>query len=225
MLNILKTTKIEPWRFLVATLVIIAGDWGVINAQGESFLSLFNFTFLLIAGLISLTILLGWPNLKALFKKMSKGNWKWVFFAIIAEVILTYAFAFVGDILNQSLADNGAVEGLGSLGDLLLSFPFLSLSLIGEELLISTLFILTFVIINKFFTDKQSVIIATLCSLTVFGLSHYGVYDGNLYQCIVVIGLAHIPTIYAWLKTETLWVPIAIHIIYDFLLLALVSVA
>ena len=62
MLNILKTTKIEPWRFLAAILVIIAGDWGAINAQGESFLSLFNFTFLLIAGLISLTILLGWPT-------------------------------------------------------------------------------------------------------------------------------------------------------------------
>ncbi len=221
MLELFKTTKINLWSFLAATGIIALGDWGVMTAQGESVLSLFNFTFLTIAGLLSLTILLGWPGVKKLFKKMSKGDWKWIAFAILAEIILTYGFAFIGDFFKQSLADNAGVEELGSIFDLFISIPFISMSLVGEELFIATLFILVFMIANKFGGEKQTIIIAAIASLAIFGLSHYGVYDGNLYQCIVVIGMAHIPTMYAWLKTETLWVPILIHVIYDVLLLSL----
>lgn len=224
MLNIFKTTKIEPLKILIAVIIIIVGDWGVMTAQGENLLSVFNFTFLAITGLVSLTIVLGRANLKILFRKMSKGDWKWVGLAIIAEIILTYAFAFIGYAFKQSLANNAAVGDSSPL-DVLVSFPFTAISLIGEELLIATLFILVYILFSKTFTEKQTVIIATVASLTIFGLSHYGVYDGNLYQCIVVIGLAHIPAVYAWLKTETLWVPIAIHIIYDFLLIGITSLA
>lgn len=221
MLSTLKRTKINIWQFIIIAGVLGVADWGIMTANGDSVISLFNFTFLAVAALISLTIIFGWPATKRLFSKLRKEDWKWILFAIIADIVLTYLFVFIGSFLKQPIANNSGVEEAFSLIDLVFSLPTLSISLAGEELFIATLFILVYIIAYKFLKEKTTVILAVIISLSLFGLSHYTVYNGNFYQCLVIIGLGHLPTMYAWLKTKTLWVPIIAHILYDVLLLAL----
>ncbi|WP_338962295.1 type II CAAX prenyl endopeptidase Rce1 family protein [Lactococcus garvieae] len=221
MLEIFKTTKTNIWKFIIILCVLAIGDWGIMNGDSDGVISLFNFTFLAISALISLMILLGWSTIKRLFRKLRKEDWKWILFAIVADIILTYVFVFFGSFLKQPLANNSGVDEAFSLIDLVFSLPIMAISLAGEELFIATLFILTFIIANKYLTEKKTIILAVIISLSIFGLSHYTVYNGNIYQCLVIIGLGHIPTMYSWLKTETLWVPIIAHILYDVLLLSL----
>lgn len=223
MLEIIENAKINAWKFILAAGIMALGDWAVMTVR-EGIIGIFNFSFLSITGLSALLILLGWTNVKKLFGKLKKTHWKWILFAIIADFILALFFAHVvGPLFESPIADNSNVEDSSSFIFVLLELPFLFVSLMGEELLIATLFILVFTLVLKFTSTKSAVFIAGIISLLVFGLSHYGVYDGNLYQCLIVIGIGHIPTLYAWLKTETLWVPIFAHVMYDFILMLLIA--
>lgn len=47
---------------------------------------------------------------------------------------------------------------------------------------------------------------------------HFKIYHGNLYQCLVVIGLTRLPFNYAWRKADSLWAGIIAHIIYDWII-------
>ena len=58
MLSTFKRTKINIWKFIIIAGVLGVADWGIMTANGDSVISLFNFTFLAVAALISLTIIL-----------------------------------------------------------------------------------------------------------------------------------------------------------------------
>lgn len=92
------------------------------------------------------------------------------------------------------------------------------MSLVEEEIYIVAIFVLVFLLLFTFMRTKFSIWGASTISLLVFGLSHYSVYDGNLHQCIFIIGLAHATSLYAWLKTQNLLILMLAHLLYDLIL-------
>ncbi|MBO0461076.1 CPBP family intramembrane metalloprotease [Enterococcus sp. DIV1298c] len=220
MFTMFQAVTFNPWRSLLALILLILADWGMMTAN-PVFSGALDWTFLPIGGLLALISLIGWKNTQSLFKKIRKKDWGWIIFVIISGSLLSDIFILIGKLLNQTMAANAGgadwYEGL-SVGGGVLYLSQLSVSLTGEELYIAAIFVLTFLLLSRFMPTKVSILTASTISLLVFGLSHYAVYDGNLYQCIFVIGLAHAPSLYAWLKTQNLWIPMLAHILYDLIL-------
>ncbi|MGM0292329.1 CPBP family glutamic-type intramembrane protease [Enterococcus mundtii] len=224
MFAMFKTVKFNLWRSLLALIILIFADWGMMTSY-PIFSGRLDWTFLPIGGALALIILIGWNNTNTLFKKLNKRDWRWIAFILILGSLLSDIFILTGKLLNQTMAANAGgdnwYEGL-NVGGIILYLSQLSVSLIGEELYIAAIFVLIFLLLSTFMRTKFSIWGASTIYLLVFGLSHYAVYDGNLYQCIFVIGLAHAPSLYAWLKTQNLLIPMLAHILYDLILLFII---
>lgn len=63
------------------------------------------------------------------------------------------------------------------------------------------------VIALKQLNQKQALIVSAIVAMSIFGLTHLSAYAGNVYQCLFIIGHGHLPSMYAFLKSQTLWVP------------------
>ncbi len=111
---------------------------------------------------------------------------------------------------------NGNFSGpmLGRIVDLL----ELTFSLVGEELITAAVAFPLYHLASKKLPAQWAWVVASVVSSLLFGLMHFKIYHGNLYQCLVVIGLTRLPFNYAWRKADSLWAGIIVHIIYDWII-------
>lgn len=155
-------------------------------------------------------------TLKVSMGKMEKGSWKIIFWSIILTFITSFATMALGNLLfHTGFVENSNAVHTGPILARIQHLVLLSISLIGEELITASVAFPLYHLLAKKMSSKQAWIIAGLISAILFGLMHLKIYHGNLYQCIVVIGLTRLPFNYAWRKTNSLWGGIIGHIIYD----------
>ncbi len=71
---------------------------------------------------------------------------------------------------------------------------------------------------------KTGIVVATLVTAPVFGLTHLATY-GSLLQVLLVQGLESIIGMFAYLKTKNMLVSYVAHVVYDFLTLGLAGLS
>ena len=126
-------------------------------------------------------------------------------FAIAMGVILTQ--------LGMKPVANSA--DLGSSTDVL-SIIFLAIQLIGEELFKFAIFIIVMTIAFKFTQNrKASMIAGIIICCVMFGLIHLNAYNGNLIQCLAIIGLGTIINTYPYYKTKNIANSYILHLLID----------
>ena len=106
-------------------------------------------------------------------------------------------------------------------------FPFITdiviklISLLEEELFKVTLLIILMAVIYYFTKDKKiSVWVGVFLNLIIFGLCHLSAYNGNIIQCILVIGLGSFFDLFVYLKTKNIVNSWIVHVMYDYLFTA-----
>jgi len=192
----------------------LLGDFGVFTA----------WSYLTIGGGLSLILLVGYDKTKSFFRQMNKGSWKWIFISIILGYLVSLLFVGIGTLMNTPLAENAGFEEPDTTLPLWIEFLDYSMkfvSLIGEEVITAAIAVIVFYFASKKFDSATSWVISAIISAIIFGLMHYTTYDGNIFQCVFVIGIGRLPFTYAWRKTGSLWGGIWAHVIYDVLLLVL----
>lgn len=107
---------------------------------------------------------------------------------------------------------------MGSTIYYVISLLKITFSLVGEELITAAVAFPVYHFLVKRLPTKWAWVIASVFSAFLFGLMHLKIYHGNLYQCIVVIGLTRLPFNYSWRKADSLRARIIAHIIYDWII-------
>lgn len=135
---------------------------------------------------------------------------------VIVTLILQYVFAFTTAVLLMLLfkikpTANPIIEA--EMG--LKFWIVIIVQLFGEELYKILLFLSSLMIMYKLTKKRKlSIIIATLISLTLFGLLHLTTYD-NLIQSILLIGVASIICMYNYLKSKNILTSYLQHLLFD----------
>lgn len=174
------------------------------------------FVFLFFGGL-SLYLQYGKGALSAAFNTPKRNSWKWVIPIILITLILSFFFSFLGSLLGQSMAENGAL-GTGTTSQKVIRVLWICLSLVGEELITAALTFPFYSLLNKKLSNKQALLLASLIGALLFGMLHFKVYHWNLYQMLFPIGLGRLPLTWLWFKADSLWPAAIAHILYDVIL-------
>jgi membrane protease YdiL (CAAX protease family) len=230
MLDLFENNHLKSKNVLLAIIILIVTSFGVVFPEIlGSFSELFSWTYLALGGGSALALLVGYDKLKLFFRRMVKGSWKWILISIFLGFLVSVLFVLLGSVLNISIAENAGLEGVGEeslpLWIHLIVIITTFFSLAGEEIITAAMAVIVFYYARKRLNAKWSWLLSAVLSAILFGLMHYGVYDGNIFQCIFVIGLGRLPFTYAWRKTGSLWGGIWAHVIYDLIVIGLIYVS
>lgn len=210
MLNNLEKTPLRPYWYL-SVLFIALGVYGSLSEVLP-----LTWIWFIVGGALAIITQFNFETLKISMGKMEKGSWKIIFWSIILTFIASFATMALGNLLfHTGFVENSNAVHTGPILARIQHLVLLSISLIGEELITASVAFPLYHLLAKKMSSKQAWIIAGLISAILFGLMHLKIYHGNLYQCIVVIGLTRLPFNYAWRKTNSLWGGIIGHVIYD----------
>ncbi|AJG76805.1 hypothetical protein bcere0016_20030 [Bacillus cereus 95/8201] len=179
----------------------------------------FSFTFLALAGVVSLYLNYGLYGIQSAFSPLRKGAIKIIFIGLIWNVLQSFLIAFlVKYVFNFPVANNGTINIFVENTPVQFIYHFFVIvsSLIGEECLVLVPSILAIYFLKKHgVNEKRSMIIVTLVGAFLFGLAHYSTYDGNLIQIFAIIGLARLPFNWVAFKANSLWASSITHILFD----------
>ncbi|EUJ33696.1 hypothetical protein MFLO_00570 [Listeria floridensis FSL S10-1187] len=183
---------------------------GIYMMSHVAFLGIFNNLTLFVATLIATPLMLGWKGFKQLFRKPEKPI-KWFLIFLIANIIWSFGVGILEQAVYGSATSNPAT------GQFYIFF-FLPFMLLGEELF--SISILEW--LRKWIPDWTAILISAL----VFGLVHFWTYsNGDIIQTLLHIlliqGVARIWLNFAYLKSGSIWVSLAVHIAFDLLSLGL----
>ncbi|MCU5707720.1 CPBP family glutamic-type intramembrane protease [Bacillus wiedmannii] len=205
-----------------STLTVIIGIFLILIAYvGLVYASPpFSFTFIALAGFISLYLNYGTYGIKSAFSPLQKGAIKFILIGYIwnavqsslVAVVITYGFDFpvAANGATNIFVDNTAAQFIYNAIDIIFS-------LIGEECFVLIPSILAIYFLKKHrVNEKRSIIIVTIIGAFFFGLAHYSTYNGNLVQIFFVIGLARLPLNWVAFKANSLWASSITHILFDF---------
>lgn len=155
------------------------------------------------------------------FKVPTFDDVKIIIIFYILSSLYAFAMIFILEFLGIHMATNTADAALHSF------FPFITdiviklISLLEEELFKVTLLIILMAVIYYFTKDKKiSVWVGVFLNLIIFGLCHFTAYNGNIVQCIVVIGLGSFFDLFVYLKTKNIVNSWIVHVMYDYLFTA-----
>ena len=153
-----------------------------------------------------------------LFFKIPKlSDVKIIIVCYILAMIYSLLAIFVLTSLGIPTASNSAFP-LQSIYPMISNAVLLLVSLMEEELFKVILLILLMAAIYYFTKNKKTaVILGVFLNLMIFGLCHLSAYNGNVIQCIVVIGLGSFFNLYVYLKTKNIVNSFIVHVLYDFL--------
>lgn len=155
-------------------------------------------------------------NFRLIFRKPQKSDIPVVIICVVVYIIFTLAMAFVLNALGFNLAAN-SVGGEG-ISSIVILFTIL-VQLIGEELIKVIVFLLSMGLIYHIIQDRKiSVIVSIAVACIVFGLVHLESYDGNIVQCLLVIGLGCVIHFYPYIKTKNIVNSYLTHLLIDLLL-------
>ncbi|NSS93214.1 CPBP family intramembrane metalloprotease [Enterococcus faecalis] len=229
MVDLFQNNRLKNRKVFFAVIILIVTSYLVMFPEvGGDFSVMLSWSYLTIGGLSSMLLLVGFNRTKQFFRRMEKGSWKWVLLSIVLGMIVSILFVQIGYFFNLTMAENAAFEGVSDtslpLWIHIISAITTFVSLVGEEIITAAMAIIVYSYAEKSFDSRMSWILAALISAVLFGLMHYGVYDGNIFQCVFVIGIGRLPFTYAWRKTGSLWGGILAHVIYDFILFGILYV-
>ena len=155
-------------------------------------------------------------NFRLIFKKPQNSDIPVVIICVVVYIIFTLAMAFVLNALGFNLATN-SVGGEG-ISSIVILFTIL-VQLIGEELIKVIVFLISMGLIYHFIKDRKiSVIVSIAVACIVFGLVHLGSYNGNIVQCLLVIGLGCVIHFYLYIKTKNIVNSYLTHLLIDLFL-------
>ena len=155
-------------------------------------------------------------NFRLIFKKPQNSDIPVVIICVVVYIIFTLAMAFVLNALGFNLAAN-SVGGEG-ISSIVILFTIL-VQLIGEALIKVIVFLISMGLIYHFIKDRKiSVIVSIAVACIVFGLVHLGSYDGNIVQCLLVIGLGCVIHFYPYIKTKNIVNSYLTHLLIDLFL-------
>ncbi len=209
-------------RGLIGAVILGVGFFLATNEVNSFFTALSPYS-LMISGFIAFIVAFGASGIKDLFSKPSdpNGNIKNFFKYIALTVVLGFAASiFLQYVLKFHLAAN---PESGNIMSILLNIPFM---LLGEELIsFYILLVLANLIYRKTTNQKQAEIIGIIFSCIIFGLLHFSTYyNGNpmttLAHILLIQGSARIAFNLSGLKSNTIIMPLIIHIIYDLIFLS-----
>ncbi|EUJ39326.1 CPBP family intramembrane glutamic endopeptidase [Brochothrix campestris] len=217
MLNaILNNNKFNYWTLLVIVPILGLGIYGELYGEDLSWLSFLG------AGLICLWLSFGTSTTQAFFRKMEGHYYVHITLAIVAGFLISFLFLYLGDWLGVSSGTDNPIIKDFEQADFIVSIVLLvviSISVAGEEVITASMTFLIYRLFGKKLTEKRAWYIAVLVGSVIFGLLHCSTYDGDLWQCLFVIGIGRLPFTYAWRMTNSLWGGICAHIIYDLIIL------
>ena len=155
------------------------------------------------------------------FKVPTFNDVKIIIIFYILSSIYAFAMIFVLEFLGIPMAKNSAEAALHSI------FPFITdiiiklIALLEEELFKVSLLLILMAVIYYFTKDKKiSVWVGVFLNLIIFGLCHLSAYNGNIIQCILVIGLGSFFDLFVYLKTKNIVNSWIVHVMYDYLFTA-----
>lgn len=212
MLKTIQKEQLSKFSYLVPFILILGVMWGVNINYPISYLAL------IITGSIAIILEFNFKIFINLFNP-SKNKLNSIFLVTIT-IIITYILSFLAVLLGKFLGFEAVSNSVTN--DLtVIKIIKVSISLIGEEIITTAIFLPIFNILCKKMSYKNSIILSLIISSILFGLMHFRAYNFHFYQMIVVIGLTRIPFSVLFIKTETLRTAIYAHIIYDLLLFIL----
>lgn len=109
--------------------------------------------------------------------------------------------------------------GNGDAHSKIINLALVTISLVGEEMLTSAVTMPFFSLLRKKFSDRGALVVASVIGAVLFGSMHLVMYDFNIYQCIVTIGLTRLPFTWLWFKADNLKPAIVAHRVYDWIIL------
>ncbi|EOA6326600.1 CPBP family intramembrane glutamic endopeptidase [Enterococcus faecalis] len=226
MIDLFESNRLKNKNILIATIIVLATSYLVMYPEVFGMFSILtSWTYLTIGGVLSMIFLVGHDKTKLFFRNMKKNSWKWIIISVILSFLVSILFILIGSLFNISVAENASMEGIGETTTpfwiLLIEIVTTIFSLIGEEVITASIAIILFYYAEKRFNSNISWVLSAIISAIIFGLMHYGVYDGNIFQCIFVIGIGRLPLTYAWRKTGSLWGGIWAHVIYDYIIIGI----
>ncbi|KRL89946.1 hypothetical protein FC46_GL000442 [Lactobacillus kalixensis DSM 16043] len=197
-----KLSKLAPFSIIVLLLATFLGTSHIL----PSILPYFVF---IVFGLLALYLQYSSKIIPLIFEKPAKNSW----WKIVPIVIVTLIIAYVLSLFSSTVANSAL--GNGSQSDKLLRLFWISVSLIGEEIITASLTFPFYTLIHKKIGDRGSWLYAAIIGSLLFGLLHFRTYNWNLYQMMLPIGLGRLPFTWLWIKSDSLWSAIIAHIIYD----------
>lgn len=208
---------------IIGALILALGFYVATN-EITPILNLLAPYSLMITGFVAFFIAFGLPGIKDLFSKPSdpKGNIKNFFkYFILTAVLGISASIFLQFVLKLNLTANPAS---GHLFSLIAKIPFM---LLGEELIsFYILLVVANLVYKKTGNQKSAELFGIILSSVIFGLLHYSTYfNGNpfttLIHILLIQGSARIAFNLSGLKSNSIIMPLIIHITYDLVMLGL----
>lgn len=154
-------------------------------------------------------------KLNLIFKKPKKQDLKVILICFIAYMIFSYMMVALLISLGFTFASNSA-DTVNNTS--LLLIVLIMIQLMGEELFkVSLLLLGMSVVFHVTRNRKISLIISVIVCMILFGLSHLSTYNGNVIQCLLVIGLGTFIHLFPYLKTKNIVNSYIMHVLIDVL--------
>lgn len=215
---------VTPQRAALGAIILSLGFYITTNYINPIF-SLFAPYSLMIAGLIAFAVAFGPSSVKGLFQRPAdpKGNVHNFFTYIVLTAVLGMSAAILLQYIFKFHLTSNPISG--DISSIVAQIPFM---LLGEEL-ISFYILLTIanLVYKKTQNQEQAELVGMIFSCVIFGLLHFSTYySGNLMttlaHILLIQGSARIAFNLSGLKSNSLIMPLVIHIAYDLVVLSVV---
>lgn len=105
-------------------------------------------------------------------------------------------------------------------------FALTGLQLVGEELVTAIPFLAALTLGRRLGLERRpALILASLSAALIFAAMHFPTYQWHIAQTILIIGVARLVLLGAWLATKNLWASVIAHICNDWTLFAVAWIA
>ena len=152
------------------------------------------------------------------FKVPTFDDVKIIIIFYILSSLYAFVMLFLLESMGISMSHNTVEAALHSFFPLITDIIIKLITLLEEELFKVTLLIILMAAIYYFTKDKKiSVWVGVFLNLIIFGLCHFTAYNGNIIQCIVVIGFGSFFDLFVYLKTKNIVNSWIVHVMYDYL--------
>lgn len=223
--QLITARKVNPFKALIG-FVLLGGSFILMTTYSSKFLAVVSPYLLMVTGLLAFFLVFDLAGLKTLFSlpKDPKGNIRNFFLYFFMALIIGFLSGIILQVvLGFKLTANPATEEFLSL------VPKIPFMLLGEELIsFYCLIICANWIYRKTSNKKQAEWIGIIFSSVIFGLLHYTTYfNGNmgetLAHILLIQGSARIAFNLSGLKSNSIVLPLIIHIVYDLIFLSIGS--
>ncbi|MBW4823308.1 CAAX protease [Bacillus sp. PS194] len=156
-----------------------------------------------------------------------KGNYRALFFKVKFSRILIYIILGVLTEIILSVNIGLLLKGIKPSANPAVEDPIgitiysLSIGLIAEQILFYSVYYFFFLLFLKVkLNNKIVVIISLIPAILIFGLAHLAVYNGNVLQCVFLIGLPFtLMQVFLFFRSGNFFIGYIVHLVFDITIL------